>query len=132
MATAASPWLLARPLTLVALAPRLPFLVVAATQVPLAAFLVVGTIRLGAGDPFHFLLGRRYGPAAVARLVRGRRWLGPWLERSALVAVSVRPIGRHLLLAGASGISSVRTGVADLVGTLFYLMTIWQAAALVT
>lgn len=67
-ATAASPLLLSWPLLLVALTPRLPFLVLAAAEVPLLPFLAVATIRLALVDPWYFALGRRRGPAVVELL----------------------------------------------------------------
>ncbi|MGH8974192.1 MAG: hypothetical protein ACRD0C_13460, partial [Acidimicrobiia bacterium] len=56
--TLGAPWLVDWPLLLVGLSPRLPFLAVAAHQVGVVPFLLVGTIRLCVGDPFHFMLGR--------------------------------------------------------------------------
>jgi hypothetical protein len=107
------------------LSPRLPFLALAAPKVGVIPFVVVGTARLCLGDPFHFLLGRRLGtvPAGrsrvpgVARLVRHAR-----TKQVVAGAVLVRPIGRHVALAGAAGVrSSVVVGL-DLAGTLVYLV----------
>jgi hypothetical protein len=124
--TLASPWLLrASPVLLMVLSPRLPFLALAAPKVGVVPFVVVGTVRLCLADPFHFLLGRRLGtgPAGgsrvpgMARLVRHAR-----TRQVAAGAVLVRPIGRHVALAGAAG---VRSGVVvglDLAGTLIYLV----------
>ncbi len=95
----------------------------AAHHVGLVPFLVVGTVRLCAGDPFHFLLGRRLGLAAgrrrLGRLVRlvGR----PNSRRAAAAAMLVRPIGRHLALAGAAGVPSGVVAALDVVSTIAYL-----------
>lgn len=124
--TVGAPWLADWPLLLVGLSPRLPFLAAAAPHVGLVPFLVVGTFRLCAGDPFHFLLGRRFGdatrrrrPRRLVRLVHrpNSRW-------AAAAAVLVRPVGRHLVLAGATGVPSVVVAALDLAGTVAYLVAV--------
>lgn len=147
-ATASVPVLHNTPLLLVALCPRLPFLVLAAGTVPLAPFLAVGTVRLCVADPFHFQLGRRYGATAARRtftrvasiagepsrrLVAAVRRLFRRLGPLALpIVVLVRPCGRHLALAGAAGMSSRTAATLDVVGTLAYLAVVFTSAAAIT
>ncbi len=80
-ATVAAPKLAGCPLLLIALAPRLPFLLLAAGRVPLVLFLLIGTARLCATDAQHFALGRRFGPAVLDR-VRRRFTLPAWTPTS--------------------------------------------------
>jgi hypothetical protein len=63
-ATLAAPALRGNPLLLMALTPRLPFLVLAARRIGPVPFVAVGTVRLCLADPFHFRLGRRLGRSA--------------------------------------------------------------------
>lgn len=132
-ATLGAPWLADWPLLLVGLSPRLPFLAVAAPQVGLVPFLVVGTFRLCAGDPFHFLLGRRLGHAAQHRRARrlARLIHRPNSRRAAAAAVLMRPVGRHLALAGATGVPGGVVMALDLAGTLAYLMAVRAGGAAV-
>lgn len=127
--TLGAPWLADWPLLLVGLSPRLPFLAVAAHHVGVVPFLVVGTVRLCAGDPFHFLLGRRMGTAVAGTRHRrfgliGRLVHRPNSRRAAAVAVLVRPVGRHLALAGASGVPTRVVAALDLAGTVAYLAAV--------
>ncbi|MGH8992093.1 MAG: hypothetical protein ACRDZ7_11325 [Acidimicrobiia bacterium] len=129
-ATVGAPWLAGWPLLLVGLSPRLPFLAIAAPQVGLVPFLLVGTFRLCAGDPFHFLLGRRVAQGAAVQS-RFRRIAGitrlahrPNSKRAAAVAVLMRPIGRHLALAGAAGVPAGVVTALDVAGTLAYLAAV--------
>lgn len=124
-ATLAAPLLLDQPLLLVALTPRIPFLLLAAPSTPLPVFLLVAGLRLCVADVYWFRLGRRLGPAALARLPRlGRRLTAApprWRQGGLAVLVLIRPIGRHLCLSGALGASPWSIGVIDVVGTLVFL-----------
>ncbi len=127
--TLGAPWLVDWPLLLVGLSPRLPFLAVAAHQVGVVPFLLVGTIRLCVADPFHFMLGRRLVETAdhprLRRLGRLTRLVGrPNSRRAAAVAVLVRPIGRHLTLAGATGLPGGLVLLLDVASTLAYLAAV--------
>ena len=140
-ATLAAPRLAGSPLLLMALAPRLPFLLLAGDRVPLLLFFLVGVVRLCVTDMHYFALGRRYGPGALDRLrgftpLQFRRpdWLPRWrlpAGTGSVAAIVVRPIGRHLVIAGARGASSTAVAVADIVGTTAYLVAIrWAGAAI--
>lgn len=123
-ATVASPALMATPLLLIALTPRLPFLVLAATDLALVPFLVVAGLRLAVADPWYFALGRRRGPAVVDLLGRRSRRVARFATRSAWLLVLARPIGRHLTLAGAGPTKGWVIAVADGAGTLAFLLTV--------
>jgi hypothetical protein len=125
--TVAAPWLWNAPLVLMTLSPRLPFLALAAPRVGLVPFLVVGTVRLCLGDPFHYLLGRRLRLATRPVSLPGARLFSRFSRRAtprraAAVAVLMRPIGRHLALAGATGLESRIVITLDVAGTLVYLI----------
>jgi hypothetical protein len=128
--TLAAPALRGNPLLLMALSPRLPFLVLAARRIGPVPFVVVGTVRLCLADPFHFRLGRR-----LARPPAGGRWFtrlaGHRLARPASgAAVVVRPNGRNLALAGAVGLRAGLVAALDLAGTVLYLAALYEATAL--
>ena len=129
--TLSAPALGAKPLLLMAMSPRLPFLVLAAPRVGLFSFLLVGTLRLCLADPFHFRIGRRLmspgrgGGRLSARIV-GHRFARP----ASAAAVILRPNGRHLALAGAVGLRASVVIPLDLAGTVLYLAGLHGAAAL--
>lgn len=134
LGTLAAPGLIAgdQSLLLVALSPRLSFLAIAAPQTALVPFLVVAGLRLCLADPFHFFLGRRHGSGAVARLAGRHRWLATATTiaaRSIPVLVFLRPNGTNLAIAGASRHSALQVAVADIVGTVAYLLLIHQVGA---
>ena len=129
--TVAAPGLIAgdQSLLLVALSPRLSFLAIAAPQTALVPFLVVAGLRLCLADPFHFVLGRRHGSAAVERITGRWRWLAratAVARRSIPLLVFLRPNGTNLAIAGASRHSTLQVAAADVVGTLVYLVVIHQ------
>jgi hypothetical protein len=131
--TMAAPGLTDRPLVLVALSPRLSFLALAAPKVGLLPFLVVAGLRLCVADPFHFVLGRRHGSAAVDRLTRNR-WLSAIkavATRSLPLLVFLRPNGTNLAIAGAGKGRTLHIAVADVVGTLVYLLLVHRVGAAV-
>jgi hypothetical protein len=129
-ATMASPLLLHRPLVLVALCPRLVFLGLAAPQLPLPVFLLVGVLRLSLTDPAHFLVGRAVGRPALATVFGGRRVLGRLAHGStagrtlAALAVFARPNGMYLALAGAQRVPAWLVAPLTLTGTSAYLLAV--------
>lgn len=129
--TLAAPALRHKPLLLVALSPRLPFLVLAAPRVGFVPFLIVGTVRLCLADPFHFRLGRRLASSGASGCCRRSRLVGHRLARPAsAAAVLLRPNGRHLALAGAVRLRTTVVVALDLVGTVVYLTGLHGATAL--
>jgi hypothetical protein len=129
--TLAAPALRHNPLLLMALSPRLPFLVLAAPRVGFVSFLIVGTVRLCLADPFHFRLGRRLASSGASGCCLRSRLVGHRLARPAsAVAVLLRPNGRHLALAGAVRLRTTVVVALDLVGTVVYLAGLHGATAL--
>ena len=127
-ATAASPALLEHPLVLVGLSPRVPFLALAASDTPMWLFLAVALPRSLLTDPIYFTLGRRHGAAALAWFPgRGGR-LARIAALSAPLLVLIRPIGRHLALAGAGRCRTGLVVIADLAGTAAFLLAIHATA----
>jgi hypothetical protein len=130
--TLAAPVLQSRnPLLLMALSPRLPFLLLAVPRVGLVPFVAIGTVRLCLADPFHFRLGRRLGPLRHSRGRLARRFVGHrWARSATATAVVLRPNGRHLALAGAVGLRTPIVVALDVGGTVLYLAGLHGAVAL--
>ncbi len=127
VATLASPALGQFPVVLVALSPRLPFLLIASGRTPIVPLLIVATVRLCLSDVHYFTLGRRFGPAAL-QWVPGSKRFGSWWERipaaAPLLLVFLRPVGRHLALAGATPVSATAVGAADVASTAAYVVAV--------
>ena len=121
-ATACTPLLLRWPLLLIGLAPRAPFLFLAAGHTPFSVFLVVATARLLVADPIHYALGRRHGADRVHPRIQ--RAVG----RVGLLAVALKPNGPVLVAAGAGRLDPRLVLVADVAGTLLYLLAIHRVA----
>jgi len=123
LGTLLAPALLRWPLLLCLLSPRLPFLLLAADSSPLVAFLALATARLCIADPFHFLLGRRMAGSEAPQglLARLLARIGP---AGIVVAVLVRPIGRHLFAAGALRARPAVVTATDLAGTIAFLVVV--------
>jgi hypothetical protein len=124
--TALTPALLAFPIVLIALTPRLPFLfIAAATTNPLLFFGVV-VPRMIVADPIHIALGRRYGARLVPQ--KAQRLM----LRLGVVGIALRPTSRVLAAAGACKMRTSRILVADVIGTVglaagiyFGTTTVW-------
>ncbi len=110
--TALWPVLRAFPLLLVAITPRLPFLIVAASATNPVLFFCVALPRMTIPDPIHITLGRRYGGRFVPP--RARRLM----PRFGLVGVALRPTSKVLAAAGACRLGTARVLVADVLGTV--------------
>jgi hypothetical protein len=132
LATIATPALLAHPLLLVALTPRIPFLALAAGQSPLAALVAVAVPRLCLCDVFWFRIGRRLGPGALDRLPRRCRRIferAPRARNGLLATVIlVRPIGRHLAAGAAAGLDPLLIAALDIAGTLAFVVAVGVGA----
>jgi membrane protein DedA with SNARE-associated domain len=129
---ALSPTLLVdAPLVLVALVPRNRFLVLAAPQLDLWPFFLVGMVRLALTDPLFYLFGRWYGDGAIDWTERRMRAPGSvralerWFRRAAYPIVAIAPNNLVCVLAGASGMSIVGFVVANLGGTAARMVLIW-------
>ena len=124
--TAAAPTLHNQPLVLMALSPRLAFVALAAKDAAFVPFLAVGLIRLCLADPFHFALGRRHGTRAFDRFARFKLLtkIRNMTRHGVPFLVFLRPNGTNLAIAGASPTNKLHVAVADVAGTLAYLLLI--------
>lgn len=120
--TLGAPLLLPRPLALMAMAPRVPFLVLAGRHVPLLPFIAIGVARLLVAHPAHYSIGARVGGAACPNRGRRRRATRPAL----LGLVFVRPIGRHVAAAAAAGIDRRTVLCVDAAGLVAYLFVLHE------
>lgn len=132
---ALSPWLIDYPLLLIALNPRMLFLVLVAPKVGLMEFTIVASLRLCLADPFSYMLGVRYGGRMRARIERSRlrRWLLRMtrVEKTACVAaVWLRPSQTVLAWAGSLRMSPRYVAVADITTTVVYVILIHQGMSL--
>lgn len=131
-ATVLSPALLRHPILLMALAPRALFVALAAPELDIASFVLLGTVRLGVTDPSYFLIGRRIAARGdvprpedsrfglFGRLVTmmcRNRWL-------AALVLFLRPNARYLAVAGANRIPAPLAGLAAVTGTIAYLVAL--------
>lgn len=132
IATVASPGLLGHPVFLMAMAPRALFVALAAPELDLASFVLLGTIRLSVTDPSYFLIGRRIaergplpGQAPTRFGVFGRLVKMMCRNRPlAAVVLFLRPNARYLGVAGAHQIPPTLAFVAATLGTICYLVAI--------
>lgn len=124
--TAAAPTLTNQPLVLMALSPRLAFVALAAKNTAFVPFLVVGLVRLCLADPFHFALGRRHGTRVLDRFARFNvlTRIRNMTRHGVPVLVFLRPNGTNLAIAGASPTNKLHVALADVAGTLAYLLLI--------
>ncbi|MGI9624258.1 MAG: hypothetical protein ACR2PK_15600 [Acidimicrobiales bacterium] len=132
---AMSPWLMAYPLLLIALNPRMLFLLVVAPRVGLLEFTLIATARLCVADPFSYLLGVRYGGKVRGRLEGSR--LRAWLLRVAPVertacagAIWLRPNQTVLAWAGSLRLSPIYVAAADVATTVAYVVLIHRGMSL--
>lgn len=90
----------------------------------------VAALRRGVGTLRGWVAGVRSHRAT--RSVRRRLPAdGAIARHGLLLAILVRPIGRHLALAGASGTCGRRVAVVDVVGTMAYVVGVVVAAGAV-
>jgi len=131
IATAGAPVLMRWPLLLAMLSPRAPFLALAAGSTPAPLFIVLGTARLCAADPFHYLLGRRFTRPPDSRAPRRfERWVQRWGTPGCFAAIVIRPIGRHLFFAGVTKSHPFAVAVADVLSTVTFLLALHAGAGL--
>ena len=127
--TLASPALAtASPLLLVVLAPRAPFVALAAGSTPLPALIILAMVRMSVHAPFSFMVGSRYGAPAATWLARRSRLAGVvasatlhLFRRFSYLAVLVRPSQTMLMLAGAARLRRPLTGLCVIAGTAAYV-----------
>lgn len=133
--TLAAPLLIGLPVVLMALAPRLVFVTLAAPQLDLFSFVALGTLRLSVTDPSYFIVGRRAAGSAAAFpfaspsgfLSRSAKWLIGLITKSKLLAAAVlflRPNSRYLAVAGWHQVPGWLAGSAAALGTMVYLVAL--------
>lgn len=132
---ALSPWLIKWPLLLIAINPRMVFLLLVAPKLGLAEFTLVASIRLCLADPFSYLLGVRYGGRVRRRLDRSRLRnvllrITPVERRACAAAIWIRPSQSILAWAGSLRLSPRYVAFVDVVTTVFYVVLIHQGMSL--
>lgn len=123
------------PLLLIMMTPRVPFMIVAAQHTSFPVFVAAASLRLLAGDPFHYGIGRTYGAQALqwtqARLPFTRRLASiteRLMSRFGVFVVAVRPHGPVLMMAGITGLRPVRVFGAAIIGTVVYSAGVYLSA----
>lgn len=112
------------PELLVAMSTRTRNLVLVAPSIDVAPFVAVALARALVGDPFAFLLGRRYGDRAVQLISRrtGRtrvaRWTVQATQRAGPLAVIVAPGTVVCALTGAAGLGTPLFMACNVLGTI--------------
>ena len=126
-----SPWLMQWPLVLIALNPRMLFLLLVAPKVGFVEFTLIATARLCIADPFSYLVGVRYGPKLRARIERTR--LRTWIMRfakvektAAMIALWIRPSQLILMWSGSMRLSPKYVALVDVMTTVLYVVAIHQ------
>jgi membrane protein DedA with SNARE-associated domain len=122
------------PLLQMFLNPRNRYLLLAAPQIDLVPFFVVGFVRLLLTDPLFFLLGRQYGDAALKWADDNAGAMGPlirrvegWFGKAGWVIVLIAPSGNMCLLAGSAGMRVKRFWTLNVIGTIGRLSIFWLA-----
>lgn len=115
-----------------ALAPRALFVALAAPELDVASFVLLGTMRLGVTDPSYFLIGRRIAARGEVPKPEDSRFglfgrlvtimcRNHWLAAGVLF---LRPNARYLAVAGANRIPAWIAGGAAVAGTVAYLFAL--------
>jgi len=115
--------LFAYPLLLIALNPKMVFLLLVAPKAGLLEFTLIASLRLCVADPFSYILGLRYGSRIRDRIERSR--MRGWLmkitqveHKACLVAVWLRPSQTVLAWAGSLRLSLKYVAAADVATTI--------------
>jgi membrane protein DedA with SNARE-associated domain len=115
------------PLVLIALSPRMPFLILAAASSPMPAFVAVATARLFLADPINYKVGLMYGPATLGWTKRRLPIAGKIatlteraMRRFGLLAVACRPNASVLMMAGSAKMCWRKVLAAAFAGTVSY------------
>lgn len=135
ISVAASPWLIKWPLLLIAVNPRMLFLLLVAPKLGLFEFTLVASIRLCLADPFSYMLGFRYGGRVRDRIDRSRLrnmlMRVTKVEKSACaVAIWLRPSQSILAWAGSLRMSPKYVAVSDVITTVLYVILIHQGMSI--
>ncbi|MEL7155524.1 MAG: hypothetical protein AAFN30_02880 [Actinomycetota bacterium] len=127
-----------QPELLLAMNPRLRYLVNAANEVAPVPYAVIGFARLVASDPLYYLLGFWYGDRAIAWTARRSRTYGPLVEdgqrlflKAAYPIVFIAPNSLVSALAATSGMAPRVFFSLNLSGTVVRLVAVWYIGGLI-
>jgi membrane protein DedA with SNARE-associated domain len=133
-----APLLRDHPLLLVAMEPRLRYLLLVAEKLPLLPFLLVATLRRLSSDPCFYLIGHFYGDRGVRWIERKMgesggllRAIERWFPKLAPGLVFVFPGALVCVLAGATGMSFPVFLALNVLGTVTVVTVIYNFAELV-
>lgn len=119
------------PLLLLALTPQIRNQIGVVNYIEPWMFLLVGSLRLLAADPFFFLLGRWYGDAAIHWMERRSANAGNMLReverlfsKASYVLVVIAPNNLVCLLAGAARMRPAVFWTLNVIGTVGRLLLI--------
>jgi membrane protein DedA with SNARE-associated domain len=126
------------PLVLIGLSAKNRYLLLGAPQIGMAAFFVVGFLRLVVVDPFTFILGRQHGDAALVWIENRTgnsaddrsfvRKAERMFARAAPLVIVIAPSALWCVLAGASRMKVSLFVTCNLLGTFGRLLLFWIAA----
>ena len=111
----AVPLIRTAPLLVVALAPRLPFVMAAGSKAGLVPAFAVSLPRLLAADPLYFRLGQQHA-------TRVPEWLRCRSRLQLLALLALWPNGKVVAAAAATGVSERRAAVLKITGTAAKLL----------
>lgn len=119
------------PLLLLALTPQIRNQIGVVNYLDIWVFVLVGSLRLLAADPFFFLLGRWYGDSAIHWMERRSKGAGDMLReverlfsKAGYVLVFIAPNNLICLLAGASRMRPAIFWALNITGTVGRLLLI--------
>ncbi|MEM9616046.1 MAG: hypothetical protein AAGA59_24145 [Actinomycetota bacterium] len=127
-----------RPGLLLAMNPRLRYLVNGANELSVVPYALIGFARLIASDPLYYLLGYWYGDRAIAWTARRSRTYGPLVEdgqrffrKAAYPIIFFAP---NSLVSALSAISGIRPRIfftLNITGTIVRLIAVWFIGGLI-
>lgn len=127
-----------QPELLLAMNPRLRYLVNAANEVAPIPYALIGFARLVASDPLYYLLGYWYGDRAIAWTARRSRTYGPLIEdgqrlflKAAYPIVFIAPNSIVSALAATSGMAPRVFFSLNISGTVVRLVAVWYIGGLI-
>lgn len=126
------------PLLLVALEPRLRWIILVADKVSFWPLLIWGTLRRLGSDPFYFTLGYLYGDNAVAWAEKRFdantgtiRRIEKVSQKAGYILVFLSPGALVCVLAGATGMSPLLFVALNVVGTVTTVIVLYNFASVV-
>ncbi len=127
-----------RPGLLLAMNPRVRYLVNGANELSIVQYALIGFGRLLSSDPLYYLLGYWYGDRALAWTARRSRTYGPLVEdgarmfrRAAYPIIFIAPNSIISAMAATSGIGPRVFFTLNVAGTVVRLTVVWFIGSLV-